>query len=131
MADAGLARLSGHARRLGRLQRILESATPLARQSRIANIKSGRILIYAANNAVAAKLRQIEPRLIKAFQNELAEVTGIETRVQPAGEIRRPPRTDRPLAIGDQSKRSLTSLADSLPEDSALRAAIRRLVERS
>lgn len=131
MADAGLARLSSHAKRLLVLQRAFESATPLARQARVANIKLGRIVIHAGSGAVAAKLRQIEPRLTAVFVSKAAEVTGIDVRVQPeAG--KRPPSSIQPRAgIGTRQKQALTSLAESLPADSPLRRALGRLVGRS
>lgn len=131
MADAGLARLTSHARRLFRLQRIFESAASLATRARIANVKSGRIFIVADNSAIAAKLRQIEPRLIKVFQAEAAEVTGIEIRVQPGRANSRPPGSAHRNFIDLERKRVLTSFADTLPQDSALRKALKRLVERS
>jgi hypothetical protein len=131
MADAELARLSGHARRLLGLQRAFESATPLARQSRVANYKLGRIVIYAANGAVAAKLRQMEPRLAALFRSEATEVTGIDIRVQPGTDNRAPPTKRTPTGIGDQQKQALTLLADGLPEGSALKAALTRLVNQS
>jgi hypothetical protein len=131
MADAELARLSGHARRLLGLQRAFESATPLARQSRVANYKLGRIVIYAANGAVAAKLRQMEPRLAALFRSEATEVTGIDIRVQPGTDNRPPPAKRTPTGIGDQQKQALTLLADGLPEGSALKAALARLVNQS
>jgi hypothetical protein len=131
MADAELARLSGHARRLLGLQRAFESATPLARQSRVANYKLGRIVIYAANGAVAAKLRQMEPRLAALFRSEATEVTGIDIRVQPGTDNRPPPPKKTLTGIGDQQKQALTSLADGLPDGSALKAALARLVDRS
>ncbi|HZV54671.1 MAG TPA: DciA family protein [Rhodocyclaceae bacterium] len=131
MADAGLARLSGHARRLLRLQRVFESATPLARQARVANFKLGKIIIHAVNGAVAAKLKQMEPRLAAVFRSEAAEVTGIDIRVQPDVDRRQaePPRIR--TGMGEEQKRALTSLADDLPEGSALRTALTRLVDRS
>lgn len=131
MADAGLARLTSHAWRLVRLQRILESATPLTSRARISNVKSGKIFIVADNSAVAAKLRQIEPRLIKVFQAEAGEVTGIEIRVQPGRPNRSPPHAVTRVGIGVDQKRGLTQIADRLPEGSALRSALRRLIERS
>jgi hypothetical protein len=131
MADAGLARLSSHAWRLLRLQRIFESATPLARQARVANFKLGKIVIYAANSAVAAKLRQMEPRLAHVFRSEAAEVTGIDIRVQPGRPKTTPPRNNIIADIGDRQKQGLTSLASGLPEGSALRMALEKLVERS
>jgi hypothetical protein len=131
MADPGLARLSSHAWRLTRLQRIFESATPLALQSRIANVKLGKIFIFAANSAVAAKLRQLEPRLVKVFRAEAAEVTGIEIRVQPGRPNRPAPTETTGASIGAKQKQGLTSLADGLPEDSPLRMALKRLVNRA
>jgi hypothetical protein len=130
-ADTCLARLSAHAKRLLRFQRAFDLATPLARQARIANFKSGRIVIHASNGAVAAKLRQIEPRLVSVFRLEAAEVTGIDVRVQPAfGGLS--PAVPRPRAgIGLTQKRALTSLADSLPDGSSLKTALTRLLKRS
>jgi hypothetical protein len=131
MADAGLARLSSHAWRLLRLQRIFESATPLARQARVANFKLGKIAIFAANSAVAAKLRQMEPRLAHVFRSEAAEVTGIDIRVQPGRQNRPAPIATDVASIGNKQKQGLTSLANGLPEGSALRIALEKLVERS
>jgi hypothetical protein len=131
MADAGLARFSTHARKLMRLQRIFESATPLARYSRVANLRLGKIVIYAVNGAVAAKLRQMEPRLAAVFLNEAQEVTGIDIRVQPGdGNPSLGERTNLP-GISNTQKHALTSLADGLPEESALKAALTRLVRRA
>jgi hypothetical protein len=131
LADAGLARLSTHAHRLLRLQRIFESATPLARQSRIANLRLGKIVIHANNGTVATKLRQLQPRLSAVFQSEAPEVTGIDIRVQPGTGNR--PRIEREITaeIGPQQKRSLTSLANGLREGSALKDALKRLVDRT
>lgn len=133
-ADGGLARLSGHAARLLRLQRLFESAVPkpLVRGARVANLKLGKLIVHADNGAVAAKLRQIIPTLVDVFlNNEVAEVTGIEVKVQP----REDNRPNIPVAshkpIGDRAKQGLTSLANRLPEDSPLRHALRELVKHS
>jgi hypothetical protein len=131
MADAGLARFSTHARKLMRLQRIFESATPLARYSRVANLRLGKIVIYAVNGAVAAKLRQMEPRLAAVFLNEAQEVTGIDIRVQPGDGNPSPGEQTIPSGISNTQKHALTSLADGLPEESALKAALTRLVRRA
>ncbi|CAG0980803.1 hypothetical protein RHDC4_01870 [Rhodocyclaceae bacterium] len=131
-ADDGLARVSGHAARLLRLQRIFEASAPrpLVRSARVANLKLGRLIIHADSGAVAAKLRQITPTLVDVFKKESAEVTGIEVKVQP-----RTARTAAPPApdhgpLGDHAKQGLTSLADRLPEDSPLRQALRHLLKR-
>jgi hypothetical protein len=131
MADAGLARLSAHAQRLLALQRVFEIASPLARQARIANLKLGKIVIHASNSAVAAKLRQMAPRLETVFRSEVAELTGIDIRVQPGDRNRPPTRATTSAAIGSQQKQALTSLASGLPEGSELKAALERLVSRA
>lgn len=131
MADAGMARLSGHAKRLLRLQRALASVTPLNRQARVANLRLGTVVIHSLNGAVAAKLKQMTPRLLGVFRLEAAEVTGIDIRVQPDVEQRQPISKTGRTSIGAKQKHALTSLTMGLAEGSALRVAIERLVERS
>lgn len=132
-ADGGMARLTGHASRLLRLQRVFEAAVPrtLVRGARVANLKLGKLIVHADNAAVAAKLRQIVPTLVDVFRREAAEVTGIDIKVQPRTvkrpENRQPPRN----GIGSQAKQGLTSLAENLPKDSPLREALQRLVKHS
>lgn len=129
-ADGGLARLTGHATRLLRLQRVFESAVPrqLVRSARIANLKLGKLIIHADNGGVAAKLKQITPTLVDVFHNEAAEVTVIEVKVQPRHPARPRPSDATRNLLGDYAKQGLTSLADKLPEDSPLRKALRHLV---
>jgi hypothetical protein len=130
-ADAGIARLTSHARRLMRLQRCFESATPLARQAQVANFKLGRIFIHARSGAVATKLRQMTPRLADVFRTEAPEVTGIEIRVQPGPNDSAIGRKLAPGVIGECQKQGLTLLANGLPEGSPLQTALRRLVTRA
>lgn len=131
-ADPGIARLSGHAARLLGLQAVFAAAAPqpLARSARVANLKLGRVVILADTGAVAAKLRQLAPRLVDAFRYEAAEVTGIDIRVQPGSGKTTAARKDTRAVIGDQTKQGLTLLAAGLPRDSRLRAALERLVEK-
>ena len=132
MADAGMARLSSHASRLVRLQAVLVAHLPanLARGARVANLKAGKLVIHADNGAVAAKLRQIAPRLADLVRFEAPEITGIEIRVQGRDANPARPQAEAPSAIGDRAKHALTSLETSLPEGSRLRQALTRLIER-
>jgi hypothetical protein len=130
-ADTGLAKLAAHMGRLLSFQRIFETATPLARQSRVANLRAGKIIIHAANSAVATKLRQLAPRLIAVFKNTGIDITGIDIRLQPGVETRFKDRLQARAGIGLSQKQALTSLAEGLPGNSSLGAAIRRLVSRS
>ena len=54
-ADATLARFHAQAQRLLGLQRFLESALPppLRRHARVANMRAGKLVVYASNAAVA------------------------------------------------------------------------------
>lgn len=132
-ADTGLARLTGHATRLLRLQRLFEMTTPLARGARVANLRSGKIVLHAANGAIAAKLKQITPTLADVFRSEAPEVTGIEIRVQPPQGRGSSPKPGRIAAatIGEAPKRRLASFADRLPEESPLRSSILRMIRKS
>jgi len=81
----GIASLMPQARRLIELRGILAAALPesLARSCSIANYKQGKIVIFAANSAVAAKLKLLSPALSEELSKRAVEVTGLEVRVQP------------------------------------------------
>lgn len=131
-ADPAMARLDGHASRLLRLQAVVALALPpnLARASRVANLKSGTLLIHADNGAVAAKLRQMAPRLVDVVRFEAAEVTGIDIRVQGRVADTGKARGETYDRIGNKAKQGLTSLEKTLPEGSRLRTALEWLVRR-
>lgn len=131
MAAEGTLRFAAHARQLQRLQRAFESAlTPALRpHARIANLRQGKLVIHAANGAVAAKLRQIVPRFVDLLQLEAAKLTEIEVRVQAvAGTARRSPHP-RPRLPEEKTQRGLADLEDSLPEESPLKAPLQRLLQ--
>ncbi len=129
----GLARLSAHAGRLVKLQRVYEEIAPsyLAASSRVANFKSGKIIIHADSGAVAARLRQMLPSLLDEFLSKGAEVTELQVKVQP-GLVA--PQHDRPRqapAVGVSAKSQLHRLAQALPAESPLKEPLERLVKRS
>lgn len=129
----GLARLSAHAGRLVKLQRVFEEIAPsfLAASSRVANFKLGKVVIHADSGAVAAKLRQMLPSLIDEFCLKGAEVTEIQVKVQPThAALQQKPRGGRP-AVSAPAKAGLEQLATDLPEDSPLKEALGRLVRNS
>ncbi len=120
-----------HARLLQKLGRIYRDTVPghLGAASRVANFKSGTVVIHADNGAVAVKLRQMAPSLTREFSGRGIECTGVTVKVQaldisqqsssPAG---------RPLPAG--ARQNLGRLAEGLP-DSPLREAIEQLLARS
>ncbi|MBL8377305.1 MAG: DUF721 domain-containing protein [Burkholderiales bacterium] len=85
-----LAPLAARASGLLRMRRLLEESLPppLATAIEVANLRHGVLLIRVANSAVAAKLRQLAPRLIAACSSRGAEVSAIEVQVQDQGSLR-------------------------------------------
>ena len=132
-ADAGMARLSAQAGHLLKLKRLYERAIPaaLARHGRVANVKSGNIIIHAQNGAVAAKIRQLAPRLAEVFRREGVDLNEILVRVQPSTLVSAERNTQIRSSIGEEAKQGLTTLAQKLPQDSPLRKALDRFVERA
>lgn len=123
--------LTRKARRLKDLQRLLFEASPplLARASRVADLKSGTLIVVSDNAAVAAKLRQLAPRLLQHLVKQGTEVTGIRVEVQvKAHKIKAEEQfTKRPLppdAVEDFAR-----LSEAL-SPSPLRSAVARLVAR-
>ncbi len=126
----GMARLAAHAQRLLQFQRLLEAALPVALRphARVANFRLGKLLIHAANGAVAAKVRQLGPSLASDLSNKEAKVTQIEVRVQARNPP--PPRQihKRHNLPGDKQKQGLTNLVQELPRESPRRLALERLL---
>lgn len=127
----GAGKLMAHARLLQKIARIYQDAAPehLGKASRVANFKSGTVVIHADNGAVAVKLRQMAPSLASVFSKRGLECNGVVVKVQ-AIEISRHSSTPvyRPLPSG--ADRALTALADGMVE-SPLRQAIRTLLKRA
>ena len=121
--------LADAARRLAQLQQVfLQHAPPsLTRSSRVSQLRAGTLFLLAENAAIAAKLRQLAPRLLTACQNQGVEVTSIRVEVQ-VGEAS--PRVDTPRKakpLGVETIEHLQHLAASL-EDSPLKQALTNLV---
>lgn len=115
--------------RLASLQRLYAAAVPgeLAKRSRVAYERAGTVVVVADTSAVAAKLRQLAPRIMVGIVKFAPEVTSIRVEVQVA-EKNDGRREFRP-EIGSRALSSLRELRDSLP-DSPLRQAIGQLVDR-
>lgn len=126
----GTARFAAHAQRLLRLQRLLESVLPpaLRNHARVANLRQGKLIIHAANSAVAAKLRQFGPRFADAFLKDGAQFTEIDVRVQAKAPLA-PRVIQKPIELpGSKRKQALTQFTNDLPEGSALKEPLRKLL---
>lgn len=129
-ADDALGTLAAAARRVQQLQRIYLDTVPaaLSRTSRVGWARGGVVSVIAGNGAVAAKLRQMAPRILDGFRQHGFEFNSMRIEVQ-VGRPLRPSayRRDKPLSKNALSAidRALGSLADS-PLKSALAKLARR-----
>jgi len=96
----------------------------LLRSSHVIQIESNVLTLAANNSAVAAKLRQMTPELVRQLQLHGCEVTGIQVRVQ----VTSPPaaHTAIPASLSVRGKQQLSELAATLC-DSPLKSALQRL----
>lgn len=125
----GIASLMPQARRLIELRGILAAALPesLARSCSIANYKQGKIVIFAANSAVAAKLKLLSPALSEELSRRAVEVTGLEVRVQPLNPERQV--VEKSSKMTAETARGFVRLFEQLP-DSELKTAVGRIAAR-
>jgi hypothetical protein len=127
---AGIAALLPQAERLIELRRIYSELVPpqLLRTSSIVNYKHENVIIFAENNAIAAKLKLLSPRLVDDFSKRGAEVTGIRIEVQPRQKSLKA-LTPKQAKLSAAGAESLESLAKRLP-DSRLKQAVTEMVGR-
>ena len=130
-SDASTSRIMAHARLLQKLSRRFEAIAPsgLRHAARVANYKSGKIVIHADNGAVAAKIRQMSQRLCDELSKGGAECNGIEVKVQPRqipcqsmGSIQKP--------LSARTCGMLRSTSENLPKG-PLRDALETLLARA
>jgi hypothetical protein len=115
------------ARRTAALQRVYSQTIPaeLGQASRIGWARAGVLFVAAANGAVAAKLRQLAPRILDRFSREGFEFNSMRVEVQVGwGAARRAKIGRRPLSASALA--SICRVANGL-SDSPLKAALARL----
>ena len=119
------------ARRAAGLDQVLLQAVPpsLAHSYRVKEERGGTLVLVAENAAVASKLKQLAPRLLRAYQDLGEKITGIRIEVQVD--------SASGISSGGHNARGLTSdsidnlrqLATRL-EESPLKAALTKLAGR-
>lgn len=124
-----LADLAG---RLKILEHLLFEALPpeLAAASRVTHLKSGILVISADNAAVAAKLRQLTPRLLSHLGKRENEVTGIRVDVQVKAHKIKAEDDVTSRGLPPDAIHEFTDLADRLPA-SPLKSALARMAARA
>lgn len=132
LAGSGhLKTLAREARRLAELEQLIFEAVPgaLAEAIRIKKLRAGTLVFLADNAAVAAKLRQLAPRLLACVRKLDPEVNGIQVQVQPAQRKKRAQGDLRKSSLGLDAIGKFQNLAEGLHE-SPLKSALTRLVQR-
>ncbi len=119
------------ARRNAELHQILLKIAPqpLAQACCVKQLRAGSLVLLAENAAIAAKLKQLAPRLLSAYQKQRSEVTSIrvEVQVNEAAFKLRPNREPRRLSL--ETIKNLENLAAGLDE-SPLKRALTQLAAR-
>ncbi len=111
------------------LQRDLRALLPdyLANHVNPGSIKDGTLTLFAAHNALAARLRQVAPRLVADLQARGWSVANLKVRVQPK-DAPEPVRVKQ-ARMSPAGADALRELADTLPP-SPLQSALEKMAAR-
>ena len=120
--------LASEAKHIAELQQVFLKTAPhhLTTACNVKQLRAGNLILLAKNAAVAAKLRQLAPRLLTAYVKQRCEVTSIriEVQVSEGDTDSGSTRTFRHLSI--DSIEAIEKLAATM-EDSPLKHALSRL----
>jgi hypothetical protein len=129
LAGATLGPLCDASRRTRELQRVFVDSVPasLARSVRVKTLRGGTLFLSADNVAVAAKLRQLVPRLLTTIRERVPEVNEIrvEAQVNAGEDMLRIHAKKSGLSIETIEK--IEKAATAMP-DSELKSALAALV---
>lgn len=128
----GPGKILAHAKVLIRVGAIYREIAPahLVESSRVANYKSGVVVIHADSGAVASKLRQMTRTLLEQFLMQGVECGGVQIKVQSRSGPRTTVRSPVQKPLGARTCRELAALGGSLPV-SPLRTALEALLARA
>lgn len=129
--SGSLRTLAREAQRLKSLEHLLFEALPpaLAAASRVSNLKAGTLVVSTENSAIAAKLRQLAPRLLLHLKKSRVEITGIDVDVQvKTHKIKGEDDVTR-RALPPEAIQEISRLSERLPA-SPLKSALARLAAR-
>ena len=128
-ATEELKALQARTRRLLELQTLYFRSAPreLATASRVKSYRAGTLFVLAESSAVAAKLKQLAPRLLFSIRKNEPEVTAIHVQVQ----VRDMQRTYKSLktTLTPQAIEEFDALATRVT-DAELKSALANLVRR-
>jgi len=128
LSDApNLTALAAAARRSVELQRVYLQAVPadLSKASHVCWARADLLSMAAGNGAIAAKLRQLAPRILERFRQQGFEFNAMRVEVQVGLNQRTLPQMEcKPLS--EKALQSIRDAARELPE-SPLKSALVRL----
>jgi len=122
----GINSLMPQAKRLLELRRVLLEALPatISGLASVANYRNGRVVIFAANSSIAAKLKLLSPTLKDQFVRQGLQVTAMEIEVQP--ELRGAAPPPKAAFLSPSARQALATLSSQLP-DSKLKTVVCRI----
>jgi hypothetical protein len=118
--------LNRELRQLAALQSALAEVLPdnLSTSASVALVKAGELILVADNGAVAAKIRQMAPRILSSLHQRGYEITGIRLQVQVR--TRDNPLPQKQISLSSEARNAIDSLSSQL-DPSPLKAALERL----
>ena len=123
--------LKARVKRLTELQSLYVRTAPreLAGSSRVKGCRAGTLFVFADNAAVAAKLKQLAPRLLAAIRENEPEINQIRIEVQVRGRQGVSSAKSRKKPLSEATVKRFGALAETIP-DGALKGALARLAAR-
>lgn len=124
-----LRQLADEARRIAELQQVFLKTAPqtLTQACCVKQLRAGTLFLLAENAAIAAKAKQLFPRLLTIFQKLGWQVTSIRVEVQVKETARQPVAGRARKGLSIETIDNLERLAAGL-EDSPLKQALAKLV---
>ena len=118
--------LNREIRQLLTLQTVLAEVLPgnLATSAKVALVRAGELILFTENGAVAAKLRQMTPRVLISLRDRGYEITAIQLQVQVR--IRDNPLPRKQISLSPAARNAIGLISERL-DASPLKTALNRL----
>jgi hypothetical protein len=101
----------------------------LARKTRVANLKDGRLVLIADHSAAAAKLQLLAPALVRVLQDQRWQVNSVSVRVQPNASRAAAPAVKKSVYFSTHTLERLRELHERMTPSPA-REALARMLRR-
>ncbi len=124
-----LRQLANEARRIAELQQVFLQIAPqpLTQACSVRQLRAGTLVLLAENAAIAAKIKQLFPRLLTDYQKLGWQVTSIKVEVQVSETVQQPAAAPARARLSIETIDNLGRLVARL-EDSPLKQALAKLV---